>query len=264
MVYGVRGDGQLLVHPWTRDDLKGWSRIVLGGGASVLSAVSIVGEDGKSDELWLLVSRETPGGARREIWKQAPWRELGDAITDAFYVDGGWTATAAPGQTHFSGFPHLADQAVVALVDGSVITGLTVSSTGTLDLPDDIVPTSRAFTVTCGLPYTAIAKTLRPEPSAARGSIQGLKQRVVKVVLRLLDTLGIKAGGPDMPLEEVLDRPAAIALDTAPSLFSGDTVASNIETEFDRNGQVRFVSDLPLPATIPAAMLTIDVDKADA
>ena len=86
----------------------------------------------------------------------------------------------------------------------------------------------------------------------------------------MLDTLGIKAGGVSNeegvvdPLEEVLDRPSDTALDDVPPLFSGDTVATSIETTYNRNGQVQFVSDVPLPTVISAAMLKIDVDIHDA
>jgi len=71
-VYGVRSDGQLVIHAKSRIQVKGLARIVLGGGAEVLSAVSIVGADGRTDELWVLIERRNGANALvREIWKQA-------------------------------------------------------------------------------------------------------------------------------------------------------------------------------------------------
>jgi hypothetical protein len=263
LLHAVRGDGQLVSHPVTRDDVKGFCRIVLGGGAQVLSAVSIVGTDNKSDELWLLVTRGTPAGTRREIWKQAPWRELGDDQRAAFYVDGGATANATAGQTHFSGLVQLAGQAVVVLADGGVISGLTVANDGTLDLPPGSVP-NWPYIMTVGLPYTATAVTLRPQPAAARSIIQGLRQRVVKVMLRLLETAGLSAGAPGNDLEDLLDRPADWPMDAPAPLFSGDTNGAPVECGFGPNGQMTFVSSLPLPAIVAAGMFKLDVDEGDA
>jgi hypothetical protein len=262
MVHGVRGDGQIITHTFTRGDIKGWSRLKLGGDAKALSAVSIVGEDGKTDELWVLVSRQTPAGEQREIWKQTAWRELGDEQRNAFYVDGGASTTASAGQTHFSGLSHLAGQAVVVLADGQVIQDLTVAEDGTLDLPAYNVP-DHDYVMTVGLSYTATAVTLRPEPAGAQGSIQGLRQRVVQLVLRVLETFGIKAGAPDNDLVELQDRPASANMDEPAPLYTGDTDSAGVDCEFNRNGQIRFVSDLPLPAIITSAMMKLDVDGRD-
>ena len=263
LLYAVRADGQLVVHPDTRIEIKGFARTVLGGvGATAKSAVSIVGADGKTDELWLLVVRETPGGVRHEIWKQAPWRELGDDPAQAFFVDGGVRVSASGGQTHFSGATHLAGQAVAVLANGGVVPGITVANDGSFDLPAASVP-ANPYTLIVGLPYTATAVTLRPELRANGQTMQGLRQKLVKVVTRLLETLGMKAGRPSGPLEELVDRPASAAMDAAIPLFSGDT-AGLIEAEYDREGRARWVSSDPLPGVIVAAMLNIDVDARDA
>jgi hypothetical protein len=119
------------------------------------------------------------------------------------------------------------------------------------------------YTLIVGLPYTATAVTLRPELRANGQTMQGLRQKLVKVVTRLLETLGMKAGRPSGPLEELVDRPASAAMDAAIPLFSGDT-AGLIEAEYDREGRARWVSSDPLPGVIVAAMLNIDVDARDA
>jgi hypothetical protein len=260
-LHAVRSDGQVAVHSDTKLQVKGFSRIALGGGAQALSAVSVVGADGVTDELWLLVTRETPGGTRREIWKQAPWRELGDPAPNAFYVDGGVTANAAANQTHFSGLTHLASQAVAVLADGAVVPNMTVASDGTLDLPSSAVP-PYAYTLAIGLAYTATAITLPPEVATTRGTLQGLWKRVRKAMLRLLESSGISVGGngANDPLEEVLDRSAQDFMDQPIPLFTGD-MEGNVDTAYDRYGRCRFVSDQPLPATITAAALSFEMDQ---
>jgi len=265
MLLALRADGQIVAHSNSKLDVKGFSRIVLGGGAVAKSIVSIVGADGKTDEAWLLVERDTPGGTQREIWRQTSWRELGTDQADSFYVDAGVRIAAGGGVATFNGLSHLAGQEVAVLAGGAVVEGLSVSGGGTLTLPDEAVP-GVPYVLIVGLPYTATATTLPPEFKVQIGTIQGLKKRVRKLVLRLLDTLGMQVGqaGRDR-LDDLpdLDRQANGPMDAPTPLYSGDTQGL-VETEYDRNGQVTFSSSVPLPATITAAMLTMEVDQKDA
>jgi len=261
MLHAVRRDGQMVCHAINRGDVKGFSRIVLGGGAKVLSAVSIMGDDGETDDLWVLVSRETPGGTRREIWKQHAWRELGDPQADAFYVDGGVQIAAAAGQAHFSNLTHLAGQAVAVLADGAVIPDMAVADDGTLTLPDAYVP-AQPYTLAVGLAYSAVAVTLRPAPRNASGLIQGLRQRVVTAIVRVLDTLGIRGGGagPDDGDYDLIDRPGSAAMNKAIPLASGDL---NVSIDMDPGdlGQLRFTSSDPLPAMV--AMVSMKLEAGE-
>jgi hypothetical protein len=262
VLYGVRGDGQLIVHAATKLAMKGFSRVVLGGGARALSAVSIVGADGKSDELWLLVERPQGGGSRREIWRQSAWRELGDDGRQAFFVDCGAAFTAAPGQTEFHGFTHLAGQAVAVLANGGVVPSVTVDDAGSFVLPATSVP-AFAYSIVVGLPFTAEAITLRPNVDTRAGPSVGLMQRARKVALRLLETMGLRVGGPDGELEEVIDRPTSAKMDAAIPLFTGDTDGA-VDVETSADGRVRWVSSDPLPAIINSAMLTLELDERGA
>lgn len=256
MLHAVRADGQIVVHPLTRADLKGFCRTVLGGGAQALSAVSVVGQDGRTDELWVLVQR----GARREIWKQHAWRDIGEPQESAFFVDGGVTVTASGGQSHFSGLTHLAGQEVAVLAGGSVIPGLSVAGDGTLDLPPASVPAD-SYTLTVGLAYTATAVTLRPVAPNVSGMMQGLRQRVVKAIVRVFETVGLIGGAKDDEGYDLIDRPANAAMDAPIPLFSGD-VSVEVDMDPDRAGQTRFTSASPLPATIAMMSFKIDVGES--
>lgn len=267
IVFAPRTDGQIVVHPASRMQIKGFSRYVLGGGAKCLSAVSIVGADGRTEELWALIERTAGDGVTtlREIWKQEPQRQLGDPQDQAFYADGGVQIAAAAGQTTFHGLTHLASQSVAVLANGGVVPDQVVDATGTLTLPATSVPANSAFTVIVGLPYTATAVGLPPEFQVQGGDTsQGLIQRVLKLTLRLVETMGIKVGTPDPndPLEEIIDRSTSSAMDAPIPLASGD-YGGNIDAEFDRAGTPRWVSSDPLPAVVAAAVLKIDVDTRD-
>ena len=265
LLYAVRGDGQLVVHASTRLEIKGLSRVVCGGAAEVLSVVAIVGADGVTDELWALIERSRHDGIKREIWRQAAWRDQGDAQDQQFYVDGGVQIAATAGQVHFTGLDHLKGQAVAVLAGGGVVPGLSVAADGSLDLPAASAP-KVAYVLTVGLAYTAEAVLLRPEAQSRAGTLQGLLKRVRKVVARVLETVGLQAGAVNQDpadMDELIDRPANAAMDAPIPFFSGDTPGA-IEMETETDGQVRFLSTAPLAATINAVVLSMEVDEADA
>lgn len=271
LVYGVRSDGQLVVHSKSRLPIKGFSRTVLGGGALARSAVSIFGEDGRTEELWLLVERTAGDGETvlREIWKQEPWWALGppdedpDALrarqSEQFFVDAGVQISALAGQTEFTGLDHLAGQDVAVLQAGAVVTGCSVDASGVLTL--ERAP-SDDHVLIVGLAYTATAVTLPPEIKFNGKSSQGLLQRVVKVATRVIETLGIKVGVPGGVLEEIIRRTPGDAMDAPIPIKTGD-YGGEVEAEFDRLGRARWVSDVPCNAIVSAAMLEVDVSDTD-
>lgn len=259
MLHAVREDGQIVTHPINRGEVKGFARIVPGGGAQILSAVAIVGEDGRRDDVWVLVSRETPSGPVKEIWKQSTWRELGDDLREAFFVDGGVRVEASPEQTHFTGFSHLAGQEVAVLAGGGVIAGMAVASDGSLDLPADLVPLD-AYTLIVGLAYEARAVTLRPYVQNGAGGWQGFLQRISQAFLRVIETVGLKAGATGEVLEDQIDRPANAAMDAQIPDLTGD-VKVQVSSEPGREATMTMVSDTPLPATI--AMVSYKIESGD-
>lgn len=263
LAFGVRGDGQIIVHAKTRADVRGFSRWKFGGNARVLSAVSVVGADKTNDDIWALVERENGASTTiKEIWRQAPWRELGDDQREAFYVDGGVRIAMTGGEKVASGLDHLAEQDVAVLANGVVVEGLSVANDGTLTLPDSAVP-SGDYTLIVGLGYSAIATTMRPEVRDGRGRMAGLRSIVKKAVTRVLETLGLQVSAPGGPLEETILRRGGQAMDEQVPLFTGDTEGL-VDAEFDREGRVTWTSARPLPATITLAAMNIDVSVADA
>lgn len=269
-LHAIRADGQIAVHPMTRADVKGFGRYVLGGNASALSGVSIVAADGKTRELWLLVERLAGDGATtlREIWKQEPDRLLGEAADQAFYVDGGVRIAATAGQTTFTGLDHLAQQDVAVLCNGGVVPGMSVDASGQLELPSTSVPADEDFTVIVGLGYSAIAIGLRPNAELQGGPLQGLRQRIVKITVRLLESVGIKIGQFDEEepdggyTEELVDRSASDAMDAAIPLATGD-YPGEVDAAYDRNGIPRWISEAPQPAIVASAVLKMEVDGRD-
>ncbi len=255
LLFGVRGDGQILVHPHAPEQqIKGFSRIIHGDG-TVLSAMTIANADGKRDEVWVLVQR---ADGVKSVQRMAAWRDDGDPISAAFFVDSGTTATAAAGQTHFTGATHLANKAVAVLADGGVVDGVTVAAEGSFDIPASVVPQDRAYTVTVGVRYTAAVVTLPPELKSQTGTSQGVRQRIVRLALRLIETAGLKIGVQGGKLDNLIDRPSAGYMDAPVPLFTGDTERP-VSGGWDRSGRATFTSSEPLPAVIVAALPKIEV-----
>lgn len=255
LLFGVRGDGQILVHPHAPEQqIKGFSRIIHGDG-TVLSATTIANADGKRDEVWVLVRR---ADGVKSVQRMAAWRDDGDPISAAFFVDSGTTATAAAGQTHFTGATHLANKAVAVLADGGVVDGVTVAAEGSFDIPASVVPQDRAYTVTVGVRYTAAVVTLPPELKSQTGTSQGVRQRIVRLALRLIETASLKIGVQGGKLDNLIDRPSAGYMDAPVPLFTGDTERP-VSGGWDRSGRATFTSSEPLPAVIVAALPKIEV-----
>ncbi|MCJ8159858.1 hypothetical protein [Sphingomonas sp. LaA6.9] len=255
LLFAVRGDGQMIAHPHQPEqDIKGFSRIRHSDGAAkILSAVSIVAADGKTDEVWALVER---AGAK-SVERMAAWRDDGDPIEMAFFVDSGVRAIAAANQTHFSGATHLANQTVAVLAGGGVVPGIEVAADGSFDIPATAAPTE-PYIIAVGLPFTATAVTLRPELKVNGNTSQAKRQRLVRIALRLLDTIGIRVGAFGGILDQLIDRPADADMDAPVPLYNGDSNKA-VSGGWDKSGRATFVSEDPVPAVIVAAMPEIDL-----
>ena len=258
LLFGVRNDGQMLAHPHSPEqDIKGFARIVHSNGAGkILSAVTIANADGLVDDLYVLVDR----AGVRSVERMARWREDGDPIYSSFFVDSGTTAIAGIGQTHFTGATQLAGKAVAVLADGGVVPDIVVGTNGAFDIPAASIPADRPYIITLGLPYTATAVTLRPELRQNGQTQQGAKQRIVKLVLRLIETTGLRIGALGGHLDELINRPGSADMNEPIPLFSGDSTRI-VSGSYDRNGQATWISDVPLPAIIVAAIPKIDVTE---
>jgi hypothetical protein len=260
MLWAVRMDGLMALHPHIPEqEVKGFARAQHGGGL-VRSAVAVPGGMGETDDLWILV--EAPSGAR-SIEMQAPWWEEGETgLEDAFFVDSGATVVA-PSSKVITGATWLANRQVAVLADGGVLPLQTVQSTGTLDLTAALAGLPVPHKVTFGMPYQARLRWLRPEMKAPGGNtIQGKRKRLAAIVLRLLETVGVKLDPGTGRQELLINRSASGAMDTPVPPFTGDTTSRAVGGGWEREGQATIISDDPLPCSIVAHMPTLTFEGA--
>jgi hypothetical protein len=252
MVWAVRADGLLALHPHVPEqEVKGFARAQHAAGA-ILSTVSCPSTDGGLDELWVLVE---DGDGHRSVQQQAAFWEEGETLlADAFFVDSGITVEA-PGSTTLTGATWLAGKEVAILADGGVLTRQTVAGDGSLVLPLSSPPAK----VTIGLPYVARLKWLRPELRGPDGgTIQGKRKRLVRILVRLLESCGVQVDPGNGRLENLIDRPGSGRMNAPVPHFTGDT-DKPVSGDWDRDGQGTIISSDPLPCMVIAHLPTLTV-----
>lgn len=195
----VRYDGEVAVLTYLRkEEVVGWSRIVHDGDVeSICSIPSALSGDEGEDQVWIIVKRTIGAATKRyvELVKFNDDLDTGD-LEDQWLLhcalDYDSTAT-----TTVSGLSHLAGETVTCLADGIVLSGKTVSSAGVVTLGGSY---SR---VIVGLPYTA---TIQPSRKGGQ-TPEGIKKRIVKIWLRLYQSLGGTIG-PDATTQDTISMRA--------------------------------------------------------
>lgn len=251
LLWAVRNDGQIALHPYVPEqEVRGFARLTHGDGP-ILSACSIPGTS--KAELWVLVN----GSTGRSVQLMDPaWEESETALADAFFVDSGATYSGAP-TTTVSGLTHLAGQQVAVLADGAVVSGRSVSGGGNLT---PALPVA-ASKIHVGKAYSARLTWLRPEVRDQNGTSQGKRKRLVNMILRLLDTAGVKVDAGAGHADELIDRSVTGAMDMPVGLFSGDTAGKSVGGPWGTDGQGTILSDEPLPCMVVAAMPRLEVSE---
>lgn len=250
VVWAVRADGALLGFTYNRaQEVTAWHRHLLGGGGAVESVCAIPRPDRDGDELWLVVRRTVNGQQRRYIEYLERGYDRGDDPRDAFYVDCGLTYDGPETRT-ISGLSHLEGQEVAILGDGAVQPTRVVTG-GAISLH------LAASRVQVGLPYVSVAQTMPIEAGSADGTAQGKTKKVIRAVLRLLSTMGLRAGPTPENTDLVTFRSAADPMGAPVPLVTGD-LRFDWPAGFETDGCLSFVVSDPLPATVVAAFPQVD------
>jgi hypothetical protein len=205
-----RGDGVLLGFTYYRDqDVTAWHRHTIAGtNAKVKSIAVIPGVDDAFDTLYLIVERTINGATTQyvEFLEQDFRGADGDTKDDQFYVDSGLTYSGGS-TSSISGLDHLEGQTVAVLNNGAVESNKTVSS-GSITL------TNATTKCHVGLPFTAELESVNVEPKSQYGTTQGKRGRIDKVIFRLFETVGLKAG------------PASSSVDVVPFRTTTSTMSA--------------------------------------
>lgn len=235
IVWAATDDGALYSLTYKREhQVWAWTEHDVGGAVESLAVVP----EGNTDALYLVVNRTINGATKRYVERMAE-RQIA-TLDDAFFVDSGVRYTGAA-TTTITGLAHLEGEAVVALADGDVVQGLTVSG-GQITLP------KAAANVVVGLPYTSQIETLPPAVDVRGiGNARGRPHRVSNVRVQLEKTRGIRIGGAGRKTTEIQQTGPDLA--EAISTFTG-MVTLNIPPDWNTDGTVYIEQTYPLPMTI--------------
>lgn len=183
-----------------------------------------------------IVSVETTNSATVNIF--ADFDQLMNySETPRLALSGEWTLDKE--YKNITGLDHLEGETLTALADGNVIPNLVVTN-GKVTLPE------YASRVVVGIPYKSIARNL---PLTISGTVvENKRKRVTSMVMRVLDTRGLKVGASLDSLYQ-LRTEMAQTLGVASPLHTGMTHVS-IEPVWSEEAQNYFVQEYPLPATI--------------
>ena len=222
------------------------------GGTDVLvkSLSSIVSADESQDELTLIVSRTVDSATVQYIEYMTPTYDTTIAREDAFQVDCGITYDSTATDT-VSGLDHLEGETVKLMVDGNSHPDLVVAS-GAVTLVNDVT----GSTIQVGLGNSWALKTQRPEAGGKDGVAQGKQKRITGIVIRLLNTLGLKFGPTATEYNEH-DFDQGQSYDAVTALYSGDTPFLRGKFDYETDGFIYLQHDGVFPATISAIMPTL-------
>jgi hypothetical protein len=160
-------------------------------------------ENGR-DSTYCLV-RRTIGGQTKRYVERLNW----DA--ERGWHDSRIYQTDSPAKATWDGFDHLIGQTVRAHADGIYVGEFVVDADGEITLP------RTALTLSAGLGYDATIVARAPEVGTGTGTSQGQAMSTHSVKVRVLDTIGMRCNGDDLPVGKF----GALLLDQPPQPFTG-------------------------------------------
>jgi len=251
LLWALRSDGTLIALTYRRDQqIYAWTKHPLNG---VVESIAVIpSQDGRTDDLWLIVRRTIDGQTKRYVEFLAPPFEPTHAEDKSLmgFLDSA-LRYSGPATSTLSGLFHLEGQTVRIVADGALHADRqVVGGKIALDKP--------AENVWAGLAYTSRVRTLRLDVPAT-GTAQGKTKRIPRLTVRVLNAIGGAAGpGDESTLEELVRREQSDRMDASPPMRSGD-VDVYLASDFDLDGRIAIVQADPMPLDILSLMPQIAV-----
>lgn len=255
-IYCVMGNGSLVSVTYDREQkVVGFAKHEIAGGAVENVAVVSGVEDG-FDDVYLCVRRTINGKLKRYIEVlERPFDGDIDTVEDAFHVDCGASYNGVPIKT-VTGLGHLEGEQVVALADGSVVSGLTVRN-GSVELPYE------ASKLSIGLPFKSRAVTQPVAGPQQDGTLFGRNRTIISASIDVLNSGAVRTGaaGGEHWTPELYEQ----------LLKTGDTLFGNkieLRTGFvpcdisgswmEGEGKLVFETSEPLPLLVRSLVLQLE------
>lgn len=241
LIWAARSDGALLCFTWEQEqNVWGWTLCETDG---LVKSVCSIFENGE-DRVYLIVERVIAGVTKRFVERMASY--WWNTVADSNYLDCSVSGEYGTPQSTFSGLSHLNGRTDIAgLVDGVIVTGLTVSG-GSVTLPASVPPGRKAV---FGIPYSLAVETLPYRANTPGVGVNvGRSHNVGMAVLTLKDTRSVKAGIDADHLFRVKSRMTE-AYGTADDLMNGDWIV-NCDNAVKDYASLYIAQDDPVPFTL--------------
>jgi hypothetical protein len=264
IVWIGRVDGNLVGMTYDKDqEICGWHQHTLGGysdaGHLLPAAVGSVSSNPAPgitrDEVWMVVKRYINGATVRSIEvMDKPWED-GDDLDHCNFLDCSAEYDGAA-TTTISGLTWLIGETVGVLADGATHPDCVVSSTGTITLQ------LAASVVQVGLKYSSSVRTMKPEVGGQDGPSQGKMKRVISVLFRFFQSLGMNLPSlePGVGYYPQPFRSSYDPMGGPPALYDGDK-RWLYEGTWSEDGYISFEVDNAHPSNI--TMLAAQIDTKD-
>ena len=245
VIWAVRSDGKLLCFTWEQgQNVWGWTLCETDG--KVLSICSI-SENGE-DRVYIVVDRQVQGVTRRFVERMASHRW--DDVKDCCFLDCAVSGSFETEQSTFTGLWHLEGRSDVAgLIDGKVVTGLTVTN-GRVTIPE---ATGGGKVATFGIPYAVEVETLPLRFNGQAGSNLGRVQSIGETVISVSNTRSIIAGIDENNLFPLKTRKNE-AYGSPDDLMNGEYTI-NMANKTRKEMVVLIRQEAPLPMTVLAVAM---------
>ena len=212
--------------------------------------------DTGQDRLWAVVAHQVGETTYQHIEYMTPFIELesGQTQEEYFFADGGLRYDNTPTSTLTlqSAFSHWVGETLAVWADGSPHPDVTVAAGGviTLDAPYSNVVIGRN-----SAPYI---KTLRLDDQGAPGSLAGRRCNAQEVMMRVRNTLCAGAGDDLTRIKRYSERPTSDALESSPSLTTGDVYVT-LQSQWSDRVHVYVAAEGLCPLEVQMIRTTIEV-----
>lgn len=248
ILWACKKDGALIGCTLSiRENVVAWFDADVSG--KVASLCSLPDAAQERDSLYLAVKRIVGGGEKTYLEVLSEGLPDGETLpTNCVYSDCAAIIDKESPSTVIDGLSHLEGLTVDVLADGGVQPSQTVVN-GAINLQ------AAAKHVIVGIGYQSIIEpsSIVPAPNKERTF-----KHISGVELMLLDTLGGKAAVGNNGLKGLIYYTGSQKMNTPMPLFSG-TQKVCTGAAWDKDPAVRVVQDLPIPMTVQAIYITMEV-----
>lgn len=212
---------------------------------TIVNSVAVI-PGATEDEVWISTTR-TIGTLERHFIEQMQPRDWGDDDEDAWFLDAA-LKYEGPAVTILTGLGHLEGEEVAVYGNGAIFANQTVIG-AEITLSESVTKA-----------IVGLSNRFKLKPMRADANIQNTKGTIKKIYEIVISFF--KAGqveyGTDTDDLKIIDWRTDENYDNPPAIFTGDKVVT-FDGGFDVEDNVLITGDSPLPCTVRAIVLRLEV-----